>query len=271
LQRLQSAANDLAAYSYTRNHTGNLTNEVATINGTLQSIDRRFDEYQRLTTLTVNGNQVDYSYNSQGRFATLSSDLFAVEYLYTPDGYDAGYRLTTGDGLELERLITRDTYRRQLITTITNRVNATTHHPLTYTYDLLNRVTGRNADTFGYNARSEVVAANIQSAHTNRYAFDHIGNNITVELNDTTASYTANQLNQYTAIDATALQYDPDGNLTYDGTFTYTWDAENRLVAAYSNTTCIVSNAYGHQSRRVLKVTPSASHPTRFYRIAAPR
>jgi YD repeat-containing protein len=27
------------------------------------------------------------------------------------------------------------------------------------------------------------------------------------------------------------FQYDPDGNLTSDGTWSYTWDAENRLVA----------------------------------------
>ena len=36
----------------------------------------------------------------------------------------------------------------------------------------------------------------------------------------------------------------------------YTWDAENRLVAIHSNNTLIVSNAYDHASRRVLKVTP---------------
>jgi len=42
--------------------------------------------------------------------------------------------------------------------------------------------------------------------------------------------------------------------------WSYTWDAENRLVAAYSNTVCVVSNAYDYMSRRVLKVTPEALH-----------
>jgi RHS repeat-associated protein len=42
--------------------------------------------------------------------------------------------------------------------------------------------------------------------------------------------------------------------------WSYTWDAENRLVAAYSNSCCVVSNAYDHASRRVLKVTPTATH-----------
>ena len=131
LQRLQSAANGLAAYSYTHSHSGNLTNEVATINGTLQSIDRRFDEYQRLITLAVNGKRVDYS-------------------------------------------------------------------------------------------------------------------------------YTANQLNQYTSIGNGATiepEYDQDGNMIWDGRFHYTYDVENRLISVYSNTTCVVSNAYDHQSRRVLKIS----------------
>src|SRR5207253_8405429 len=45
-------------------------------------------------------------------------------------------------------------------------------------------------------------------------------------------SYSANSLNQYTAVGAAAPSYDGNGNLTVDGTFTYTYDAENRLVSA---------------------------------------
>ena len=36
---------------------------------------------------------------------------------------------------------------------------------------------------------------------------------------------------------------------------TLKWDAENRLVAAYSNNVCVISNAYDHMSRRVLKTS----------------
>jgi RHS repeat-associated protein len=48
--------------------------------------------------------------------------------------------------------------------------------------------------------------------------------------------------------------------MTWDGRFSYTYDAENRLVAAYSNGLCVVSNAYDHLSRRVLKYTPTATY-----------
>jgi hypothetical protein len=43
---------------------------------------------------------------------------------------------------------------------------------------------------------------------------------------------TANAVNQYTAVGSATPTWDANGNLTYDGTFTYAYDAENRLVAA---------------------------------------
>ncbi|MGI5869162.1 MAG: RHS repeat-associated core domain-containing protein, partial [Kiritimatiellia bacterium] len=73
---------------------------------------------------------------------------------------------------------------------------------------------------------------------------------------------TANNLNQYTTIDAITPSYDADGNMTWDGRFSYAYDAENRLIAAYSNNVCVVSNAYDHANRRVLKWTPC--HTTSF-------
>lgn len=47
-----------------------------------------------------------------------------------------------------------------------------------------------------------------------------------------TGPNTANDLNQYDATtDPTeSFTYDEDGNLTQDDTFTYMWDAENRLI-----------------------------------------
>jgi RHS repeat-associated protein len=57
------------------------------------------------------------------------------------------------------------------------------------------------------------------------------------------------------------FQHDPDGNLTQDGRWIYTWDAENRLVAVESRTGILpvavprqrLEFAYDHMSRRVSK------------------
>ena len=120
----------------------------------------------------------------------------------------------------------------------------------------------RTDDTFGYNARSEVTAASILSnAYT--YAYDFIGSHTASTVNSVETTYTANNLNQYSEISVPSvpsvenLSYDLDGNLLTRGVWSYTWDAENRLVAAFSNSVCVVSNAYDYMSRRVTKWTPS--------------
>jgi RHS repeat-associated protein len=186
---------------------------------------------------------------------------FVAGYNYTSDGWDAGYGIALTNGVTLVRDLTRDFYRRSLITAITNSVGGTATAPLVYDYDKLNRVTSRNNDTFSYNARSEVTAASVQS-NAYAYAYDHIGNHTASSVNADTTTYTANALNQYSQISVLSvpsvdnLIYDLDGNLLTNGVWSYAYDAENRLTSAYSNNVCVVSNAYDHMSRRVLKWTP---------------
>ncbi len=48
----------------------------------------------------------------------------------------------------------------------------------------------------------------------------------------------ASTLNQYTAVGSVSPRYDGNGNLTYDGTFTYCYDAENRLTSVLTAGTC---------------------------------
>src|SRR5207245_10645342 len=47
-----------------------------------------------------------------------------------------------------------------------------------------------------------------------------------------TVSYTADALNRYTAVGAVSPTYDGNSNLTFDGTFNFGYDAENRLTSA---------------------------------------
>ncbi len=116
-----------------------------------------------------------------------------------------------------------------------------------------------------YNSRSEVVSASISNTVAS-YAYDNIGNNQWTAVNGTTNTYTANSLNQYSQISVPSvpsvenLSYDLDGNLLTNGIFSYTYDAENRLTTALSNNICVVSNAYDYMNRRVIKVTPTATH-----------
>jgi RHS repeat-associated protein len=222
------------------------------------------DYRHRLASLCVgNTSPVQYWYDVENRLSTVSTPAFAAEYAYTLDGWDAGYSVALANGVVLDRIVARDRYRRSLVKAITNSVNSIATAPLAYDYDKLNRVIRRNTDTFDYNIRSEVISAVIQTNHASRYAYDNIGNNHWVSVNAVTNFYAANELNQYTGIGNETIiepEYDLDGNMTWDGRLSYTWDAENKLVAAYSNNVCVISNAYDHMSRRVIKFTPEATH-----------
>lgn len=68
-----------------------------------------------------------------------------------------------------------------------------------------------------------------------------------------TITYTANALNQYSAVGAVTPTYDGNGNPTYDGTFTYGYDAESRLTSVSQGSTAIANYAYNAQGRRKSK------------------
>ena len=67
-----------------------------------------------------------------------------------------------------------------------------------------------------------------------------------------TTNYTANTLNQYTAVGSTTPTYDGNGNLTSNGSHTYAYDPENRLLTATQggNTATYQYDAQGRRKSR---------------------
>jgi len=88
--------------------------------------------------------------------------------------------------------------------------------------------------------------------HEFAYLFDDIGNRKKTITSAITNSYTANLLNQYTAVGGQVWTNDPDGNLLVGGGWTNTWDAENRLLTMTTNGQKLAF-AYDWQGRRVQK------------------
>jgi len=119
--------------------------------------------------------------------------------------------------------------------------DALTIHKDTFTYDYLGQVTASTNDT--------LTASNFNPT----YAFDEIGNRKSSTGFQPVASYTANAVNQYTAIDGVNPVHDSDGNLTSNGgNWTYAWNGENRLVNA-DNGTLSIDFIYDYQGRLVEK------------------
>src|ERR1019366_3015348 len=107
--------------------------------------------------------------------------------------------------------------------------------PTTYSFDSANRLTGvahdlngtTNDVTFGlsYNPANQILA---RTSTNDTYTGHPANQNI---------SYTANGLNQYSAVAGTSFTYDSRGNLTSDGTRTFTYDIENHLLTETGGTT----------------------------------
>lgn len=100
-----------------------------------------------------------------------------------------------------------------------------------YGYDDLSRLTSQGqlfaggvanvTHGFGYNPASQIVS---RSQDEDSYRFQGFV--------DVARSYATNGLNQYTSAGPASFTYDPNGNLTADGTRSYLYDVENRLVSA---------------------------------------
>ena len=259
--RTTFASNGVAQTGYALNATGGATNETRTVGNATDTITRTFDGADRLTELAIPEQEYEQylSYSTNGLLTSISNSDAVVTYAYSQGLKDIGYTMAFADGGTFVCSVARDPYRHDLVLSVANSCGGNTH-TLEYSYDALSRPVSRNTDTFGYNARSEVSSANI-GGNSETHEYDGIGNSTFAVFNFATNIYTANSLNQYTSIlcDSALLReptHDADGNLTFDGVFTYAYDADNRLASVSSNGFVLVTNQYDYKGRRVRKTTP---------------
>jgi len=144
----------------------------------------------------------------------------------------------------------------------------------TYAYDALGRRTqigynnGTAAVAYTYtNANDVLTLADSMTASGNNVTYTDTYTNAHQLLSEATSNtsynwqpsaastntYAAvNVLNQYPSVNSVAISYDTKGNLTSDGTWTYAYDAENRLMTA-NKTGSANSYAYDPFGRRTTK------------------
>ena len=111
---------------------------------------------------------------------------------------------------------------------------------------------------YGYNEKSELTnaVASVDSDYRYAYDFDDIGNRESSSERGTNVTYTANSLNQYTAVDDFTPQFDDDGNQTLiktaTGIWSVTYNGENRPIHWSNGSTNIVMS-FDRMGRRVTK------------------
>ena len=90
----------------------------------------------------------------------------------------------------------------------------------------------------GYDNANRRASLSYSNGTTTNYAYDLAGNRTSLAHANSTASLLPNAVtsasydaaNEQTAFAGATLTYDANGNLTNDGTNTYSWDARNRLI-----------------------------------------
>jgi len=135
-----------------------------------------------------------------------------------------------------------------------------------YTANNLNQITSRDipayVDIMGASILTNTVTVNGQTAYRNQeyYRQQLAANNGTSALwtNITVAGGQTVTGNVYVPKEPESFSYDLDGNLLSDGSWAYTWDAENRLVGMTNNTGVGplygLGFAYDPKGRRIQKI-----------------
>jgi len=233
-------------------------------------------------------NLIDYSYDTAGRLyqvKTQPTGFGSARYvLYTLDGDGNRTKLrwdVANDGGYYAGYCYDNLNRMTAVMENSTDSGCATNLLATYTYDTLSRrktLTYPNgtAVNYSYSNAGDLLTLNHTPGGSPHYTFTYTNahelftednTNATFVWQPTTNSstaYTPNNLNQYTAIGtqttggtscssaAQGLSYDCNGNLTFDGTYTYGYDAENRLLTA-SKTGLAASYQYDPLGRRTHK------------------
>ena len=262
---------------------GSLTNETVIGVSGANSIDRFYDNFGRDTGYALNGvRQSTLGYDSAtARLLSMQisrtggspvQDEGTFTWSYLP-GSDLKSSLSYPNGLSASWTYDANGQLLQVCNaTPTNIISQ-----CDYVYDVVGRRIScaksgsafAQDDTvaYGYNARSELTnaVASVDSDYCYSYAFDDIGNRETSSERGTNSVYTANQLNQYTAVDDFTPQFDDDGNQTLiktsTGIWSVTYNGENRPIhwqCQQSNNQTITNNqtismSFDRMGRRVTK------------------
>jgi RHS repeat-associated protein len=200
-----------ATATYTWDAGNRLTQAFDTQDG---AITHGYDTLDRLTSETSPRGSVAYSYDAAGRRTKLSIPG-QPDVVYTYDGADRLTEITQGtDSVGFAY----DAMGRRTTLSLPGGGSAS------YTYDDAGQLSG-----IVY-TRAGITLGDLA------YQYDAAGRRIRESgtfaqrsLPGAVASATYNAANRLTAWGGTALAYDANGNLTSDGSRTYTWDSRNRL------------------------------------------
>ena len=222
---------------------------TSTEDGRTISIDHTYDlDGRRVTFSSTAGTWIGYAHDARGLVKEVqqwggSSPLTWATYTNNAAGertrrthYNGTYGVTLYDGAG--RPTRRDHFKS----------NGSPIQTQQWGFDLRDRRTwlvrdGGYGDTYRYYAdgqlrdhRQDVLRPDLNfwnpAAFTDTWNYDAAGNRTSWNENGTVTSYATNSLNQYTSVTGSAIAHDGRGNVTTWGSWTFAYDADNRLANA---------------------------------------
>ena len=209
--------------------------------------------------------------SEQNSTQTTSHSIFLTDL--TPDTTYYYYASSTSATTGLSATSTQQSF-----TTTDGSSPNTGLQNLTYTYDPVGNITRIDDDsetdaarlvTYTYDDLNRLISATSTStpSFTHSYAYSSIGNASSTPAGTYVYAGTgyANP-HAATSIDSIIQSYDNNGNLTGNGTWSYVWDYNNRLVQATS-TSEDITYAYDHTSQRISVDDGSTTtiYPNRYF------
>ena len=276
LGQMVSATDASGTRSFSYNTYGALAaNSLKDFQNVVHSVTESYDSIGRSAGYSCTmGNtaiqQVSWAYGADARLSQTVLMHNGQEKAFTYGYLDGTHLLRTQtmpNGLTMERDFETT---RDLISAITvSRNNGAVLTSKAHTYDALGRPSTRtftrhsttHTDYIGHNSRDELSIAEFNSKLF-QYSYDNIGNRKQAQEPAGTTAYTANRLNQYSAITVPGSAFlplhDNSGNQTKiktgTGIWTVAYNAENRPVLFTSeNGSVTVACEYDYLGRRIWK------------------
>lgn len=282
--------NSIDSFSY------DAVGHMLTANNVNAQISFTYDNAGKMLSETLNGLTTQYAYDIRNRKVTKTypSGRMIVEE------YDLRQRLTgikenanyvTTFGYNNNDFLTQRAYGNGTTTNyaydVLNRLVQLTDNPniahVQMTYDAVGNMLSKKdllrpnkSEVYGYDALNRLTSFKQGEITTGveipnplkqvQYNLDALGNRTTVTTNGVATNYTANNMNAYTAItggENMNLQYDDNGNMTSDGTHTYQYNYNNRLISVDNGTTATYK--YDALNRRIQKVVVEPVETTTNY------
>lgn len=263
LSRLQTATNENGAIDFDYNKMNRLAS-VADVFG--QVIDYNYDDSGNRTKLNLNNATLaTYRYDVLDRVTKIiDASSLATNYGYDPTNKLISRKLPNGvltnyqyDGLDR-------------LTRLRDAKGANTVADHQYEYNAASQITRitepPNVRNYAYDNVDRLTSANYTNPaqSSENYAYDSVGNRTSSHLS---AIYNYQPYNRLTSTSSVSYTYDANGNLISktdaSGTWTYSWDFENRLTQVVKPNGVGVSYKYDALGRRIRRI-PSAGVSTNF-------